>query len=45
MRQIELLVEVGIDFLEISGGTFEDPTVSTPYLIYIIYRLTLTIQL
>ncbi|KAH8697968.1 NADH:flavin oxidoreductase [Talaromyces proteolyticus] len=25
MRQIGLLVEAGIDFLEISGGTFEDP--------------------
>jgi len=28
MRQIELLVECGIDFLEVSGGSYEDPKVS-----------------
>jgi 2,4-dienoyl-CoA reductase-like NADH-dependent reductase (Old Yellow Enzyme family) len=27
MRQIELIVEAGIDFLEVSGGSFEDPKV------------------
>jgi 2,4-dienoyl-CoA reductase-like NADH-dependent reductase (Old Yellow Enzyme family) len=27
IRQIELIVEAGIDFLEISGGTYEDPEV------------------
>ncbi|OBT60999.1 hypothetical protein VE03_09728 [Pseudogymnoascus sp. 23342-1-I1] len=26
MRQIELFAEIGVDFLEISGGTFENPT-------------------
>lgn len=29
MTQIGLLVEAGIDFLEVSGGTYEDPKVST----------------
>lgn len=29
MRQIELLVESGIDFLEVSGGSYEDPKVSS----------------
>lgn len=28
MTQIGLLVEAGIDFLEVSGGTYEDPKVS-----------------
>lgn len=27
MTQIGLFSEAGIDFLEISGGTYEDPTV------------------
>lgn len=27
MTQIKLLVEAGIDFMEISGGTYEDPKV------------------
>lgn len=27
MMQIALIVEAGIDFLEISGGTYENPTV------------------
>lgn len=30
MRQIELLVEAGIDFLEISGGSLENPQVKFP---------------
>lgn len=29
MSQIQLIVEAGVDFLEISGGTYEDPTVRT----------------
>ncbi|KAL1971003.1 hypothetical protein VTN77DRAFT_2837 [Rasamsonia byssochlamydoides] len=29
MRQIELLVESGIDFLEVSGGSYEDPKMTT----------------
>lgn len=29
MEQIRLLIEAGIDFLEISGGSYEHPTVST----------------
>jgi hypothetical protein len=29
MTQIGLLVEAGIDFLEVSGGSYEDPKVST----------------
>lgn len=29
MTQIGLLVEAGIDFLEISGGSYEDPKVKT----------------
>lgn len=28
MTQIGLLVDAGIDFLEVSGGTYEDPSVS-----------------
>lgn len=28
MTQIGLLAEAGIDFLEVSGGTYEDPKVS-----------------
>ena len=28
MTQIGLLVEAGIDFLEVSGGSYEDPKVS-----------------
>lgn len=28
MTQIGLLVEAGIDFLEVSGGSYEDPSVS-----------------
>lgn len=27
MKQIGLFAESGIDFLEVSGGTYEDPTV------------------
>jgi hypothetical protein len=27
VRQIELLIEAGIDFLEVSGGSAEDPKV------------------
>jgi hypothetical protein len=27
LEQIQLLVDAGIDFLEISGGTYEDPQV------------------
>jgi len=27
MTQIGLLAEAGIDFLEVSGGTYEDPKV------------------
>lgn len=27
MTQIELLAEAGIDFLEVSGGSYEDPKV------------------
>lgn len=27
MTQIKLLVEAGIDFLEVSGGTYENPRV------------------
>jgi hypothetical protein len=29
MAQIRLFSDAGIDFLEISGGSYEDPTVST----------------
>lgn len=29
MTQIGLLAEAGIDFLEVSGGTYEDPKVGT----------------
>ena len=29
LRQIELIVESGIDFLEVSGGSYEDPKVMT----------------
>lgn len=29
LKQVELLEKAGIDFLEISGGTYEDPAVST----------------
>lgn len=28
MTQIKLLVEAGVDFMEVSGGTYEDPRVS-----------------
>lgn len=28
LSQIDLIQATGIDFLEISGGTYEDPTVS-----------------
>jgi hypothetical protein len=32
MAQIKLLVEAGIDFMEVSGGTYEDTRVSRgPY--------------
>lgn len=32
MTQIGLLIEAGIDFLEVSGGSYENPTVSNiPY--------------
>jgi 2,4-dienoyl-CoA reductase-like NADH-dependent reductase (Old Yellow Enzyme family) len=30
MIQIGLLAEAGIDFIEISGGTYEDPKVCKP---------------
>lgn len=30
MTQIKLLAEAGIDFLEVSGGSYEDPKVLRP---------------
>lgn len=30
MTQIRLLVEAGIDFVEVSGGSYEDPKVPPP---------------
>jgi len=30
MAQVKLLVEAGIDFMEVSGGTYEDTRVSRP---------------
>lgn len=30
LKQVELLEQAGIDFLEISGGTYEDPAVRAP---------------
>lgn len=31
MTQIQLFSDAGVDFLEISGGTYEDPTVRIVY--------------
>jgi 2,4-dienoyl-CoA reductase-like NADH-dependent reductase (Old Yellow Enzyme family) len=33
LSQIRLIVEAGIDFLEISGGTYEDPKVRVSLLL------------
>lgn len=33
VEQLKLIVEAGVDFLEISGGTYENTTVSTSYLL------------
>ena len=30
VEQVERFIEAGIDFLEVSGGTFEKPDVSSP---------------
>lgn len=30
IEQLTAIAEAGIDFLEVSGGSYEDPTVSTP---------------
>lgn len=41
IEQLQVITDAGVDFLEISGGTYEDPTVSFvifPGRLYIIYN-------
>jgi 2,4-dienoyl-CoA reductase-like NADH-dependent reductase (Old Yellow Enzyme family) len=43
MTQIRLISEANVDFLEISGGTYEDPTVSVvPDILYLEGVMTCT---
>lgn len=39
MTQIQLFHDAGVDFLEISGGSYEDPTVCKRYDISVLLKL------